>query len=131
MYIGLGSLVEVDSTNIVLVTSFTPPATEFERVDISALADTKEQATLGRQKLQEIEVNLNWKPSDSSHVALKTKAEAKTEFTLVLKFVDASKKWTCTQCKIESLGAETVEHGKVLARKLKIICNGTVTESAA
>jgi len=130
MFIGLGSLVKIDASTVTLITTFTPPSTEFERIDISALADAKEKATLGRKKLQEIELKLNWKPADASHADFKTKAEAKTEFTLVLEFTDSAKKWTCTECKIESLGFDEVDHNKNLSRVVKIFCNGTVTEAA-
>lgn len=130
MYLGLSTVVKFASDTIVLVTNATPPAQEYERVDISALEDTTEQAKLGRQKQLEFELTQLWKPGDTGHAAIDTKYAAKTEFTVIIEFTSAAVKWTITECSIQRLGMAQIEANKAYMRDVKLFSNGTITQAA-
>lgn len=129
--IGLGSIVKVDGSTITLVTKFKPPAREYERVDVSCLADAYETATLGRRKLWEFEIALRWDPSLAAHQALETLSKNGTAATVILEFTRHSKKWTLTDCYLEMIDIEEVQAGETFMRNLKFFSNDDeITEAA-
>lgn len=130
MYIANTSVVKVAGNAITLVTTVTPPTREKERVDISALADAREQATLGREKQYEFTFMMHWKPGDTEHAALVTKYAAETEFDCIIEFTKAAKKWTIEDCKIQKLGFEQLEANQTLRQEVLILANGAISEAS-
>ena len=76
-----------------LITDCTPPATEFEMVDVTGLADTRMKNVPGQITVSPFTIGMMFEPSDTVHASYRTTAIAKTEVNWRVTWTDAST-WT-------------------------------------
>jgi len=76
-----------------LITDCTPPATEFEMVDVTGLADSRKKEVPGQINVSPFTIGLMFEPSDTTHASYRTTAIAKTEVNWRVTWTDSAT-WT-------------------------------------
>ena len=122
--IGYGTTVSHDLAGgstfvaVSLITDCTPPATEFEMVDVTGLADTRMKEVPGQIRVSPFTIGMMFEPSDSVHASYRTTAIAKTEVNWRVTWTDAAT-WTFKGY-ISSFVLDSIEPNKKITATMTI-----------
>lgn len=101
-----------------LITTCTPPATEFEMVDVTGLADTRMKEVPGQIRVSPFTIGMMFEPSDTTHASYRTTAIAKTEVNWRITWTDSAT-WTFKGY-ISSFVLDSVEPNKKITATMTI-----------
>jgi len=124
-----GTVLNVGGSALSLIVGITPPPRIRQEIDGTTLTDTLEVPLLGIEQKSEIVANQFWDPGDSSHHAIDTAFDGKTELTLQIvtpHTVPVTDEFTA---KVTKLEPEELTPAGAFKRKITLVRTGAITRT--